>query len=421
MDIENIAVSAVCESLDRTELLKSFINSGDKEPSWDGHIYVYHHVSQKKCMLSGRVPAQVKGKKVKSLDNLGIISFSVEVADLNNYFKDGGIFYFVVYITKNKSQIFYASLLPFDIKEFDINEKNSITINDNILPLDIEYSQKTTSEIENLKERLIIFKKIQAAFDLAGNKIEIDISTFSERDWMIAAVVTEAFLEKKPVKLNINDDCGFCKLKIGNTGLLLYGYKTDNGYFSLDNPFRQGTHILLYEKREGFDNIALSIFCLLNKDDFVIGTNIDYDFVYKDIVQIDFNNRYSGYVNHLLLEILRAYDIGTKDNAALIACAEKISEWLYQSTNDDMELLNLLQVRKRQRELLDEEVQQLYDLVESGTKDHKKLTGVYILLGESSGAQRHYNQMSPEEQNYFDTFPIVNLWKRNHTIAETHI
>lgn len=36
MDLEKLATSAIEKEIAKTDLLSSFINSGDKEPCWDG-------------------------------------------------------------------------------------------------------------------------------------------------------------------------------------------------------------------------------------------------------------------------------------------------------------------------------------------------------------------------------------------------
>ena len=41
MDIESLAVSKVMERIGWTGRLGPCINVKDKEPMWDGHIYVY--------------------------------------------------------------------------------------------------------------------------------------------------------------------------------------------------------------------------------------------------------------------------------------------------------------------------------------------------------------------------------------------
>ena len=97
MDIETLATSEVQGVLAALPRVKSFIHDGDKEPSWDGNIYLY---SDESCNKKGitKLPAQVKGHEESGVD-FQKISFSIEVADLENYYRDGGCLYFVVYIS----------------------------------------------------------------------------------------------------------------------------------------------------------------------------------------------------------------------------------------------------------------------------------------------------------------------------------
>ena len=116
MHIEAAAVSEVMSHIANTDYLAPSINSSDKEPSWDGHIYVYSHMSHEKSMLTGRVPTQVKGKKVSALVD-GTIPYPIDVIDLKNYLLDGGVFYFVVLLSPTGKKIYYSILLPYDINE----------------------------------------------------------------------------------------------------------------------------------------------------------------------------------------------------------------------------------------------------------------------------------------------------------------
>ena len=65
MDIENLGTSAVIDAIARTDFLSPFVNSGDREPSWDGHIYAFSHESKSKKYSIGRAPVQVKGTQRK--------------------------------------------------------------------------------------------------------------------------------------------------------------------------------------------------------------------------------------------------------------------------------------------------------------------------------------------------------------------
>lgn len=132
MDIEKLATTAVTGSLSKTEYLSSYLSEGDKEPCWDGNIYIHEDSKRSKKNIK-KVPAQIKGKLVsgKILDS---IKYPVEIVDLKAYQRNGGSLYFVVYIDKNTGdtlQIYYASLLPFKITQLlkdKENNKKSLSI-----------------------------------------------------------------------------------------------------------------------------------------------------------------------------------------------------------------------------------------------------------------------------------------------------
>lgn len=88
--IETLAVNAVRDSIVVSDFLDQFIPDNDKEPSWDGFIYVYKHKSKTKEQLKGRLPVQVKGTENSNFSKEEI-SYPVSVSDLNNYLNDGGV------------------------------------------------------------------------------------------------------------------------------------------------------------------------------------------------------------------------------------------------------------------------------------------------------------------------------------------
>lgn len=65
MDLEKIATSAIVLSISKTDTLSGFINNGDKEPCWDGNIYIHEDSKHSKKNIK-RIPTQVKGKLVKN-------------------------------------------------------------------------------------------------------------------------------------------------------------------------------------------------------------------------------------------------------------------------------------------------------------------------------------------------------------------
>lgn len=113
-NIESAAISEVKDVILSCDILSPYISENDKEPSWDGFIYVYNDNNQTKNNIRGRVAVQVKGE-LNSNFSFSEISYSAEITDLNNYLKDNGVIYFVVYINKQnprQRKVYYETLTP---------------------------------------------------------------------------------------------------------------------------------------------------------------------------------------------------------------------------------------------------------------------------------------------------------------------
>lgn len=109
--IELLATSAVRRSIALSKRLAPVINENDKEPAWDGYIMIYADETKSLQQMRGRVPIQVKGHCVQDMSE-ETIKYRAEVAHLNCYKRDGGVIYFVVYISEDgeREKIYYADL-----------------------------------------------------------------------------------------------------------------------------------------------------------------------------------------------------------------------------------------------------------------------------------------------------------------------
>ena len=136
MDIEQIATTTVKARIARTNLLSAFISDGDKEPSWDGHIYIYENESKKKTFLHGqRIAVQVKGKRMKQLDKQHI-TYHVAIADLQNYLIHGVVFFVIGIDDKCNTRSYYTLLHPIKIKKIleTTSKRQKVNIHFNLLP-----------------------------------------------------------------------------------------------------------------------------------------------------------------------------------------------------------------------------------------------------------------------------------------------
>lgn len=155
--LETLSVNQLKIILSATGYLDPTINDGDKEPSWDGFVYVHSNNKYTKENI-GKVPVQVKGRYKENI-LMSEIKYQAEVVDLRNYLADGGVIYFVVYVKSvSDFTIFYAQLDPVKLKEI-LGEKTEghKTITLKRLP-------KETFDIVNIFQNFLYNRKKQMSF-----------------------------------------------------------------------------------------------------------------------------------------------------------------------------------------------------------------------------------------------------------------
>lgn len=132
--IELLAVNAVEDFFAKIKRINPMIPLADKEPSWDGFLYLYSDDSMKKDSLIGRIPIQVKGRQGEFVESL---SYPVKTSDLRNYMREGGCIYFVVLINdKQERKIFHRMLTPVELQNILKGHEQQKSINVKMKPLD---------------------------------------------------------------------------------------------------------------------------------------------------------------------------------------------------------------------------------------------------------------------------------------------
>ncbi len=149
--IEEIAVHRVGLYFSKSQTISPYISNNDKEPCWDGNLYIYSNPDKTNASLYGRIPVQIKGKAFKSGQFKEEIKYPVSTVNLKNYKRDGGIFYFVVGIWDDCERIYYAELTPLRLKQYikQSNGKASCSIKLSLLN---DYSESVDFKIRDFYE-----------------------------------------------------------------------------------------------------------------------------------------------------------------------------------------------------------------------------------------------------------------------------
>ena len=181
--IEESATTALKAALLRCPILDSYIDSNDKTPSWDGTVFVYKSEKTKKENLASRVPIQIKGTEKVIVSDTA--TFSCSVADLNNYYKDGGCVFFLISVdlSSGNSRIFYKTLLVVDLNKIikGAGKQKTSTIHLNLFPTEAKEISSIFMEFtDNVHKQMgFIGKDIPTFESLEANGAEITSLTFT--------------------------------------------------------------------------------------------------------------------------------------------------------------------------------------------------------------------------------------------------
>lgn len=122
--LEELSISEVKKKLIEVSKgkIQPKISTNDKEPIWDGNIYIYNEeASESNEKMNIRIPVQVKAKRVSKFSRK-FVSYSIEKTALEAYFNDGGVIYFVAEVLgkcdyTSEVKVFYKVLTAKEIRE----------------------------------------------------------------------------------------------------------------------------------------------------------------------------------------------------------------------------------------------------------------------------------------------------------------
>lgn len=110
--IEEKALNHLKSFIEDSKVISQYLDDNDKEPCWDGHLYLYADGIKDKEHLQGRVPVQIKGTEVGRFVKKKW-KFKLEKADLKAYLEEP-TFFIVCQVKKDSKErmLFFRELLP---------------------------------------------------------------------------------------------------------------------------------------------------------------------------------------------------------------------------------------------------------------------------------------------------------------------
>lgn len=328
-------------------------------------------------------------------------------------FKDNEDEFKINYKSSSKARVL-AKDLEFNIK---ILEAGYFRINDEIIEIDRKKLSYTNFDLDQMKQKLEFTKDVVKTLDILGCKEDINFNELEKQDLKHLNVLISAFVYDRNIVINEDTGNSLRYVSVGNLKFLLFFEELEaNNKFKLNNFFDVHLYSKHIEEDKETKYYDVSQFLTLSTNDILTLNNIDFTKIILDFKEINHNKYTFPSANSFLIELLLALDKanGVRKEEIADTCVE-LAQWIRTSPDDELEqeikILNLLQVYKRQRNLTDSEIDELYRIIENKSEDYQSMVGSYLLLDQQRQANRYFMKMSDIDQDNFRKFPIYHFWK----------
>lgn len=378
-------------SVNALPIIKNISNTRECNVSIDGKIY-YNEV-----------------KIIREIDGITLCigeSLKLIFKDMEDKFK-------ISYESSNKARVL-AKDLEFNLK---IMEAGYFKIDDAKITIDKDKIVYENFNIEKLNQDLVFVKDVVKVLEILECDEDICLDELKGQDRNYLNMLIDAFLYDSSIGGISNLKNPVSYVCVRELRFYLYfektKYKNEYKVYDFFGKYLPSTYCEKDNKSESFD---VSQFVILNENDFLTASNIDFKKILLDFKKVKHNSRTFVIANYYLLKLLAAADIAQeKRKEKILEACKDFALWIKEAPDDELEdeikTINLLQVYKRQRNLTDEEKDLLHEITENNSNNNLYMVGAYLLLGLQRQAERFFNKMSKEDQNDFKKYPIYHFWK----------
>jgi len=267
---------------------------------------------------------------------------------------------------------------------------------------------KSSLDIDKIKDNLNYLYKIREILKMLDVQDNLKMDEMDRQDFLAVDMLIKSVMDNNFVSLK-NIEMPFGIVNIANLKILVCAHKERNSEkYKISN-------FLSARLDAQNDNIKCKIpsFVILKKKLIIECNNIAWDRIFEQMNQTEHNSIFGDKLNDFLLEVIKAAD--ESGNPKFLKRALRIANFL---ENPDLEfsseglVLNSLQILKRYRQLTNNEISELENILAKPNLMPDVATGAYLLLGNHQEAKKCFLRMDKEAQNSFCEYPIFYFWKK---------
>lgn len=277
----------------------------------------------------------------------------------------------------------------------------------------LEVSNDELEMYDKLNEHLNFLLDVQKVMDLFRVKKNLDLENISNEDSKKLEALVRMVLYNEPTTYSFDGNEGIGFLKISNIKIIVLCKKSDkDGYYMVSNMFSENNIVVKCTVDNG-DEISISpyMWCL-QYEALITVDNINLDVVIKSIQKFERSEAYDIAINKYALDLIAAYDT-TKNIDFLNAANTLLSFIISDEINTEgnaIYKINKMQTKKRNSDLSKDDKTELMQFKNLYTSNTLLIICINILLESYEEAGILYDNLSSDEKENFDTFPINSLW-----------
>lgn len=295
-------------------------------------------------------------------------------------------------------------------------EARQFWVGTKVYPMDAITDEEVEAfNIPERKRHLAWLKTIKDMLQKLGVHDELDCDAITDAEEELVRKLVQSVVYGKSVEWP-DLETNFPDITIANLRFKLCVLKDENaeGFYRIFEYSDAPAGYMMKDPSGQETEVSYHVF--LKRESMLNCCNIDFSAVIRRLKLIPTTNEYSSALVWLLLEMLCAYDESNKTRGDILDAAIELSDWLRHSdpfTPQDLLDLNYYQAVKRARDLTAREIQGLHSIIESKPERKDIYVGAYLILGDQVSARYHYDSMTEEEQEVFQTYPISNFLQQD--------
>lgn len=289
---------------------------------------------------------------------------------------------------------------------------------------ELHYSHdEEVSKYKKVEDFARLMRDVDSGLKTAGFTGDLDLDNISADAWSSIEIFAKNIQSGKPIPMALSslpaeetiEDQFISILSCGPLQLALLCRPAHKDHYYCENLFHTRPEV-------DIDGTQTPVFpyLLIDPQKLPYTDNLNYQELINSFDEIAHNSFSEDKVNSLLLALLMAYDKTGRQEQ--LQAADRISSWLLEShekASDPVNLLNRYQTILRQRELHDDEIERIFELIENPSVQESIKIGAYILLGNASAVKVGLKRLSENERKEFESTPIYSLFTTTqHTTSD---